>query len=94
MEPAHPKDGSRRSPGEHQRAKTMTVRFTDGELAAVRAAAERSGMAASAWVGEPTQPPLRKPVSLGVAFAVSKGRWVASPRETSIAWMTGPLWCP
>ena len=52
MEPAHPKGGSRRSPGEHQRAKTMTVRFTDGELAAVRAAAERAGMAASAWVGE------------------------------------------
>jgi hypothetical protein len=52
MEPAHPKGGSRRSPGEHQRAKTMTVRFTDGELTAVRAAAERAGMAASAWVGE------------------------------------------
>jgi Bacterial mobilisation protein (MobC) len=52
MEPAHPKGGSRRSPGEYQRAKTMTVRFTDGELTAVRAAAERAGMAASAWVGE------------------------------------------
>ena len=52
MEPAHPKGGSRRSPGEHQRAKTMTVRFTDGELAAVRAAAERTGMAPSAWVRE------------------------------------------
>jgi hypothetical protein len=52
MEPAHPRGGSRRSPGEYQRAKTMTVRFTAGELAAVRAAAERTGMAASAWVGE------------------------------------------
>jgi hypothetical protein len=52
MEPAHPKGGSRRPPGERQRAKTMTVRFTDGELTAVRAAAERAGMAASAWVGE------------------------------------------
>jgi hypothetical protein len=52
MEPAHPKGGNRRSPGEHQRAKTMTVRFTEGELAAVRAAANRTGMPASAWVGE------------------------------------------
>jgi Bacterial mobilisation protein (MobC) len=52
MEPAHPKGGSRRSPGEQQRARTMTVRFTDGELARVRAAAERAGIAASAWVGE------------------------------------------
>ena len=52
MEPAHPKGGSRRSPGENQRTKTMTVRFTDSELAAVRAAADRTGMAASAWVGE------------------------------------------
>ena len=52
MEAAHPKGGSRRSPGEHQRAKTVTVRFTDGERATVRAAAERAGMAASAWVGE------------------------------------------
>jgi hypothetical protein len=52
MEPAHPKGGSRRSPGEHQRAKTMTVRFSDGEWAAVCAAAERAGMAVSAWVGE------------------------------------------
>ena len=52
MEAAHPKGGSRRSPGEDQRTKTMTVRFADGERAAVRAAAERAGMAASAWVGE------------------------------------------
>jgi hypothetical protein len=44
MEAAHPKGGNRRSPGEHQRAKTMTVKFTDGELAAVRAAAERTGI--------------------------------------------------
>ncbi len=52
MEPAPPKSGSRRSPGEHQRLKLMTVRFTDGDLATVRAAAERAGMAVSAWVGE------------------------------------------
>lgn len=52
MEPAHPKGGNRRSPGEHQRSKLMTVRFTDGDLATVRAAAERAGMAVSAWVGE------------------------------------------
>jgi len=52
MEPAHPKGGSRRSPGEHWRLKTMTIRFTDGERAAVRSAAERAGMALSAWVGE------------------------------------------
>ena len=52
MELAHPKGGNRRSPGEHQRAKTMTVRFTDSERAAVRSAAQRAGMAASAWVGE------------------------------------------
>jgi hypothetical protein len=52
MEPAHPKGGNRRSPGKHQRSKMMTVRFTDGDLANVRAAAERAGMAASAWVGE------------------------------------------
>jgi hypothetical protein len=52
MESAHPKGGNRRSPGEHQRVKTMTVRFTVSELAAVHAAAERTGMAASAWVGE------------------------------------------
>jgi hypothetical protein len=48
----HPKGGNRRSPGKHQRSKMMTVRFTDGDLANVRAAAERAGMAASAWVGE------------------------------------------
>ncbi len=52
MKSAHPKGGSRRSPGEHQRARTMTVRFMDSERATVRAAAERAGMAASAWVGE------------------------------------------
>lgn len=52
MEPAHPKGGNRRSPGEHQRSKLMTVRFTDGDLVTVRAAAERAGMAVSAWVGE------------------------------------------
>jgi Bacterial mobilisation protein (MobC) len=52
MEVAHPKGGNRRSPGEHWRTKTITVRFTDGELTAVRAAAERAGMAVSAWVGE------------------------------------------
>ena len=52
MEAAHPKGGNRRSPGEHQRSKLMTVRFTDGDLATVRAAAERAGMAVSAWVGE------------------------------------------
>lgn len=52
MEPAHPKSGNRRSPGEHQRSKLMTVRFTDSDLATVRAAAERAGMAVSAWVGE------------------------------------------
>lgn len=52
MEPAHLKGGNRRSPGEHQRSKLMTVRFTDGDLATVRAAAERAGMAVSAWVGE------------------------------------------
>jgi hypothetical protein len=52
MEATHPKGGSRRSPGEHQRAKTMTVRFTPSDLATVRAAAERAGMAVSAWVGE------------------------------------------
>jgi hypothetical protein len=52
MEPAHPKGGNRRSPGEHQRSKLMTVRFTDSDLATVRAAAERAGMAVSAWVGE------------------------------------------
>jgi hypothetical protein len=52
MESAHSKGGNRRLPGAHWRAKTMTVRFTDGERAAVRAAAERAGMAMSAWVGE------------------------------------------
>jgi hypothetical protein len=52
MEPAHPKGGNRRSPGEYQRSKLMTVRFTDSDLATVRAAAERAGMAVSAWVGE------------------------------------------
>lgn len=52
MEPAHPKGGNRRSPGEHRRSKLMTVRFTDSDLATVRAAAERAGMAVSAWVGE------------------------------------------
>lgn len=52
MEPAHPRGGNRRSPGEHQRSKLMTVRFTDGDLATVRVAAERAGMAVSAWVGE------------------------------------------
>jgi hypothetical protein len=52
MEAAHPKGGNRRSPGEHWRTKTITVRFADGELTAVRAATERAGMAVSAWVGE------------------------------------------
>lgn len=52
MEPAHPKGGNRRSRCEYQRSKLMTVRFTDSDLATVRAAAERAGMAVSAWVGE------------------------------------------
>ncbi len=52
MESARPEGGDRRSPGEHKRRNVLSVRFADGELAEVRSAAERTGMATSAWVGK------------------------------------------
>ena len=52
MKSARPEGGDRRSPGEHKRRNVLSVRFADGELAEVRTAAERIGMATSAWVGK------------------------------------------
>lgn len=52
MESARPEGGDRRSPGEHKRRNVLSVRFADDELTEVRAAAERIGMATSAWVGK------------------------------------------
>jgi hypothetical protein len=44
--------GDRRSPGGQNRVNVLSVRLSDSELADVRAAAERAGMATSAWAGE------------------------------------------
>jgi hypothetical protein len=52
MESARPQSGNRRSPGEHKRVNLLSIRFTDDELAEVRAAADRAEMATSAWIGE------------------------------------------
>jgi Bacterial mobilisation protein (MobC) len=44
--------GNRRSPGGQKRGNVLSVRLSDGELDAVRAAAARARMARSAWVGK------------------------------------------
>lgn len=44
-------EASRRLPGGQVRNQGMTVKFSPREYAEVRAAAERAGMAMSAWVG-------------------------------------------
>jgi antitoxin component of RelBE/YafQ-DinJ toxin-antitoxin module len=44
-------EASRRLPGGQVRSQAMTVKFSPREHAEVQAAAERAGMAVSAWVG-------------------------------------------
>ena len=44
-------EASRRLPGGQVRSRAMTIKFSPRECAEVQAAAERAGMAVSAWVG-------------------------------------------
>ena len=44
-------EASRRLPGGQVRSRAITVKLSPGEYADVQAAAERAGMALSAWVG-------------------------------------------
>jgi antitoxin component of RelBE/YafQ-DinJ toxin-antitoxin module len=44
-------EASRRLPGGQVRNRPMTIKFSPREYAEVQAAAERAGMAVSAWVG-------------------------------------------
>jgi hypothetical protein len=44
-------EASRRLPGGQVRSRAITVKLSPGEYADVHAAAERAGMALSAWVG-------------------------------------------
>jgi antitoxin component of RelBE/YafQ-DinJ toxin-antitoxin module len=44
--------GDRRSPGAQKLTYVMSVRLSDSQRDAARAAAKRAGMALSAWVGE------------------------------------------